>query len=114
MTEIEKMAVQPMNEVIAKLLMQRNKGTEDCVTTSEYAREIGMHAPDLNSALIDLGILERKSGQLRLTLKYQERGYTMNRSCFKYTKRGQLVEIVYPVWTSKGVDFLRKKLNIKK
>lgn len=29
-------------------------------------------------------------------------------------KRGQLVEIVYPVWTSKGVDFLRKKLNIKK
>ena len=45
---------------------------------------------------------------------YQERGYTMNRSCFKYNKRGQLVEIVYPVWTSKGVDFLRKKLNIKK
>ena len=42
MNAMEKMAVQPTNEVVAKMLKDRNKGTEDCVTTSEVAREWGM------------------------------------------------------------------------
>ena len=100
MNKKEQMAVQPTNEIVADMLRQRNKGTEDCITTSEYARKIGMNAPDLNRFL-------------QLTLKYQERGLTKNRSTFKYSRMGQLKEIVYPVWTPKGVAFLNKFLNVK-
>ncbi len=47
----EKMAVQPANEIVADMLKKRNKGTEDCTLTSEFARSIGMNAPDLNRSL---------------------------------------------------------------
>lgn len=110
----EKMAVQPTNEVVAKMLKERNRGTEDCVTASEIAREIGMTAPLLNRTLIDLGVMKRTGGELKLTLKYQDMGYTKTRSTFKYSRQGQLKEIVYPVWTELGVAFLKKKLGIKK
>ncbi len=114
MNTIEKMTVQPMNEFVAKMLQERNKGTEDCITTTEYARGLGMTAHDLNISLIDMNILMRRDGQVKLTLKYQEKGYTKTRSSFKYTRQGQLKEIVYPVWTPKGVEFLNKKLGLKK
>ena len=110
----EKMAVQPTNEFVAEMLKKRNKGTEDCTLTSEFARSIGMNAPDLNRALKDMGILKKIDGILQLTLKYQGMGYTKNRSAFRYNRQGQLIEIVYPVWTQKGIGFLEKKLNIKK
>lgn len=113
MNKKEKMAVQPTNEFVANMLRQRNKGTEDCITTSEYARKIGMNAPDLNRFLEDQNVIQRKNGLLQLTLKYQERGLTKNRSTFKYSRMGQLKEIVYPVWTPKGVAFLNKFLNVK-
>ena len=110
----EKMMMQPMNEYVAAMLKQRNKGTEDCITTTEYARELGMTAHELNKSLIDMDVMMRRDGQLKLTIKYQEKGYTKNRSSFKYTRQGQLKEIVFPVWTSKGVEFLNKKLGIRK
>ena len=110
----ERMAVQPTNEIVAEMIKKRNKGTEDCTLTSEFARSIGMNAPDLNRALKDMGILKKIDGMLQLTLKYQGMGYTKNRSAFRYNRQGQLIEIVYPVWTQKGIGFLEKKLNIKK
>ena len=110
----EKMAVQPTNEFVAEMLKKRNKGTEDCTLTSEFARNIGMNAPDLNRALKDMGILKKIDGMLQLTLKYQGMGYTKNRSAFRYNRQGQLIEIVYPVWTQKGIGFLEKILNLKK
>ena len=110
----EKMAVQPTNEFIADLIKKRNKGTEDCTLTSDFARSIGMNAPDLNRALKDMGILKKIDGILQLTLKYQGMGYTKNRSAFRYNRQGQLIEIVYPVWTQKGIGFLEKILNLKK
>ena len=110
----EKMAVQPTNEIVADMLKKRNKGTEDCTLTSEFARSIGMNAPDLNRSLKDLGILKKVDGVLQLTLKYQGQGLTKNRSAFKNNRQGQLIEIVYPVWTQKGIEFLEKKLKLKK
>jgi phage antirepressor YoqD-like protein len=108
------MAVQPTNEIVAEMIKKRNKGTEDCTLTSEFARSIGMNAPDLNRALKDMGILKKIDGMLQLTLKYQGMGYTKNRSAFRYNRQGQLIEIVYPVWTKKGIGFLEKKLKLKK
>lgn len=113
MNKKEKMAVQPTNEIVADMLKKRNKGTEDCTLTSEFARSIGMNVPDLNRSLKDMGILKKVDGVLQLTLKYQGQGLTKNRSAFKYNRQGQLIEIVYPVWTQKGIEFLEKKLKLK-
>ena len=111
----ERMAMQPTNEVIAKLLKQRNKGTEDCVTSTFIATQIGLTAPELNSFLIDKKILKRyrKERKLLLTQDYQDLGIAKYRSRFGYDNKGQLFEIVFPVWTKKGVDFLANTLQTR-
>ena len=113
MTKTEVAAMRVSEEIVADMLERRNRGTEDCVLTSDIANEIGMRAPDLNSFLIDQKIMERKNHQLKLTQKYEDKGLTKNRSQFKYNNRGELKEVVYPVWTPKGVEFLRKLLKIE-
>ena len=113
MTKTEVAAMRVSEEIVADMLERRNRGTEDCVLTSDIANEIGMRAPDLNSFLIDQKIMERKNHQLRLTQKYEDKGLTKNRSQFKYNSRGELKEVVYPVWTPNGVEFLRKLLKIE-
>lgn len=113
MTDLEMKALAPSEHIIADMLEKRNKGTEDCVLTSDIAHEIGMNTLDFNSFLIDQKILERRNHRLQPTAKYADKGYTKFRSQFKYSSRGALKEIVYPVWTPQGVEFLKKKLKIE-
>ena len=113
MTDLEIKALKPSEDIIAKLLEKRNAGTEDCTLTSDIAKQMDMSAPDLNSFLIDQKIMERREHRLQLTEKYAKKGYTKFRSQFKYNSRGELKEVVYPVWTPKGVEFLWKVLKIK-
>ena len=101
MTKTEVAAMRVSEEIVADMLERRNRSTEDCVLTSDIANEIGMRAPDLNSFLIDQKIMERKNHQLKLTQKYEDKGLTKNRSQFKYNSRGELKEVVYPVWMSR-------------
>lgn len=110
-TDLEMRALAPSEHIIADLLEKRNKGTEDCVLTSDIAHEYNMNTLDFNSFLIDKGILERRNRRLQPTEKYANKGYTMFRSQFKYSSRGELKEIVYPVWTPEGVEFLRKLIK---
>ena len=42
MTTKEKLMMQVNSEFIRNLIKQRNAGTEDCITSSELAREIGI------------------------------------------------------------------------
>ena len=108
MTTEEKMIMQQTNEVVCNMIKKRNAGTQDCRNTSELARKIGIQTLDLNHFLLDVGVLyrERGTGELKLTVKYQGRGLSKNRSCFRYGRNGVLKEIVYPVWTEKGEDFI--------
>ena len=111
----ERMALQPANELIAKMQRERNKGTADCMVVSEIARQIGMTGVELNRFLIEMKILkrDRRERKLELVLMYQERGLTKPRSRFGYDSHGQLYEEVYQVWTEKGVEFLRRKFGFK-
>ena len=113
MNKIERAELQPTNEVIAKLLKERNKSTEDCVTISFLARQIGLTGMELNNHLVDMDILKRKRKEKMLELmpQYQSQGLCKYRSRFGYNSMGQLFEIVYPVWTRKGVSFLAKELG---
>ena len=110
MTQEENKMMQQTNEIVCDMIRQRNAGTENCRSTSELAREIGIHAMDLNHFLMDVGVLyrDRGTGELKLTEKFQNRELSKNRSCFRYGRNGKLKEIVYPVWTEKGEELIMK------
>ena len=104
MTTKEKMTMQVNSEFVCNMMKQRNAGTQDCITSTELAREIGIPVTDMHDILIEMKVL------CRLTLKYQERGYEKYRSCFRYKKTGELKEIVYPVWTKKGQEMIKEMI----
>ena len=115
MTTKEKMMMQPTQEYIRKMPHKRNEGTEDCILSSELASEFGISAPDLHRYLIDIGFLyrERPTRELKVSKKHDGRGFAKYRSHFEYTKTGELKEIVYPVWTQKGQDYIKKRIKSK-
>ena len=113
MTTKEKMTMQVNSEFVCNMMKQRNAGTEDCMTSSELTREIGIPVADMHDILIEKKVLCRRHRELRPTLNYQERGYEKYRSTFRYKKTGELIEIVYPVWTEKGQRMIKEKIKEK-
>ena len=113
MTQEERLMMQPTQEYIRKLQQKRNAGTEDCMLSSDLARELGINAPDLHHFLIDVGILyrERTTRELKLSERYAGLGYAKTRSHFRYSRRGDLVETRFLVWTEKGQEFIRKLIK---
>ena len=77
MTTEEKMMMQPTQEYICKLQRKRNAGTENCMLSSDLARELGITAPDLRHYLIDVGFLfrERNTRELKLSKHFAGLGY---------------------------------------
>ena len=113
MTQEERLMMQPTQEYIRKLQQKRNAGTEDCMLSTDLARELGINAPDLHHFLIDVGFLyrERKSHELKLSKDYAGLGYAKTRSHFRYSRKGDLVEKRYPVWTKKGQEFIKNLIQ---
>lgn len=111
----EKMMMQPTSEYIRKLLKERNAGTEDCILSSELASEFGIGAPDLHRYLIDIGFLYREVGsrELKLNPKYAHKGYAKTRSHFEYSRKGELKEKRFPVWTEAGQEYIKKLIRKK-
>ena len=69
MTQEERLMMQPTQEYIRKLQQKRNAGTEDCMLSTDLARELGINALDLHHFLIDVGFLvcERSTYELKLS-----------------------------------------------
>ena len=113
MTREEMKMMQPAQEYIRKLQKKRNEGTENCMLSSELAREMGITALDLHHFLIDVGFLfrERTTYELKLSKDYAGLGYAKTRSHFRYDKRGDLVETRFPVWTEKGQKFIKNLIQ---
>ena len=113
MTTEEKRMMQPTQEYIRRLQHKRNAGTENCMLSSDLAREMGITAPDLHHYLIDVGFLyrERNTYELKLCKRYAGLGYAKTRSHFRYNSKGDLVETRFPVWTEKGLEFIRKLIK---
>ena len=112
MTTEEKRMMQPAQEYIRKLQRKRNAGTEDCMLSSDLAREIGITALDLHHYLIDVGFLfrERSTYELKLCKHYTGLGYAKTRSHFRYNSKGDLMETRFPVWTEKGQELISEMI----
>ena len=109
----ERIQMQESELYIQDLLRKRNRGTEGCINTSEIARKAGLSTSDLNSFLQDMGVLRRKNGSLMPTAKYRSLNLVKERSTFKFTTTGRIREIIYPVWTKEGVEFLERVLKVR-
>ena len=83
--------------------------------STDLAREMGINAPDLHHFLIDVGFLvrERSTYELKLCKPFAELGYAKTRSHFRYSRRGDLVEKRFPVWTVKGQEYIKKLISEK-
>ena len=105
--------MQPAQEYIRKLQKKRNAGTENCMLSSELAREMGITALDLHHFLIDVGFLfrERTTYELKLSKDYAGLGYAKTRSHFRYNSKGDLIETRFPVWTKKGQEFIKNLIT---
>ena len=115
MTTEEKMMMQPTQEYIRKLQHKRNAGTENCMLSSDLARELGITALDLHHYLIDVEFLfrERSTYELKLCKPYAGLGYAKTRSHFRYNSMGDLVETRFPVWTPKGQEYIKNLIQGK-
>lgn len=113
MTQEERQMMQPTEEYIRKLQLKRNAGTEDCMLSTDLARELGTNALDLHHFLIDVGFLvrERSTYELKLSKDFAGLGYAKTRSHFRYNRRGDLVEKRFPVWTVKGQEYIKKLIK---
>lgn len=58
--------MQPTQEYIRRLQHKRNAGTENCMLSSDLAREMGITALDLHHYLIDVGFLYRERNTYEL------------------------------------------------
>ena len=83
--------------------------------STDLARELGINAQDLHHFLIDVGFLfrSRKTYELKLSNDFAGLGYAKTRSHFRYSRRGDLIEKRFPVWTVKGQEFIRKLMRIE-
>ena len=71
MTQEERQMMQPMEEYIRKLQQKRNAGTEDCMLSSDLARELGTNALDLHHFLVDVGFLFRSRKTCEKLINYK-------------------------------------------
>ena len=110
----EKVLLQISQELISNMMKERNAGTEDCITTTDLARDIGIPREYLAEYLVKQDLLCKVRFHKQASRKAIDSGYAMSRYRFEYDSKGRLKEIGYPVWTPEGVDYIKRKLRLKK
>ena len=110
----EKVLLRSSQELICNMMKERNAGTEDCITTTDLARDIGIPREYLADYLVKEGLLRKVRYHKQASRKAIDSGYAMSRYRFEYDSKGRLKEMEYPVWTPEGVDFIKRKLRLKK
>ena len=114
MNVTEKLLLQSSQALICNMMKERNAGTEDCITTTDLARDIGIPREYLADYLVKQDLLCKVRFHKQACRKALDSGYAMSRYRFEYDSKGRLKEMEYPVWTPEGVDFIKRKLRLKK
>ncbi len=97
--------------ITRRTLATVNELTDDCLTTTQVARDFGIEGHDLNVFLKDIGVQVRRGGVHHLTSKYMNRGYEKYRLFIYFTRDGKQKKRHYLVWTPKGVNFLKQLIK---
>lgn len=85
--------------------------SEDCVTTTQIAKQFGMSAIALNNKLHELGIQFKIARQWFLYAKYAKMGFAKERTAPYFDSKGQQRTAVTLVWTEVGKRFVSELIR---
>lgn len=80
--------------------------SENALTTTQIAKEIGLTAEKLNNKLKELGIQFKQSKQWMLKTPYDSWGMHDTRSNIHTSESGKTHTTIYTVWTQRGRRFI--------
>ena len=103
--------VEVANRIMQRTISRHNLPADDCVTTSEIAKTLGMSTKDLNLHLVALGVQFWNGSRYKLKGDYEMLGYASERLFHYYALDGEKKERTYMVWTPTGVEFIHKLFN---
>ena len=100
------------NENIEKEIVQSvkywNRKTEGMPTTRKVAKRLGMKATELYKLLRQKGVLTVDDMGYWFCGRYKEMELALMRQFLYYNDEGELSIKQYPVWTERGVEFLKQ------
>lgn len=109
LTEAE--IVEVAGRVMQRTIASKNLPADGCLTTTEIAKLHGMETRDLNSFLIDQGVLLWNGGRYRLTPRYADCGYDQQRRFYYYGLGGERKQRSYLVWTREGAEMIGRLIG---
>ncbi len=103
--------VEVANRIMQRTISRHNLPADDCVTTSEIAKTLGMTTKDLNLHLVAIGVQFWNGSRYKMKGDYEQLGYACERLFHYYALDGEKKERTYMVWTPTGVEFIHKLFN---
>lgn len=103
--------IQKANGIMQRTISRRNLPADDCLTTTDVAKRLGLEVKDLNHLLVDKGIIRWTGGRYCMTPAYVEQGYDESRLFCYHSKEGEAKQRTYLVWTPVGAAFITKVVN---
>ena len=85
--------------------------SQDCLTTRQIAKELGMTAQALNKLLCEQRIQYGQSGQYMLHCDHANKGLVQNRTFTYRDSKGNIRTQIQMVWTEKGRLFIHKQIK---
>ena len=108
----EQEVVTVANRIAQRTVKQKNLAADNCLSASEVAKRVGLgDAKQLNSMLVDRGVIKWTGGRYRLTPEYEGRGLAQDRFFLYRSLEGEQKERSYLVWTLTGADFIEDFLH---
>lgn len=92
--------------ILQRTISHKNLPADDCMTTSDIARSMGLTAKELNRMLVKRGVQFWKAGRYRLNGQYEHLDYAQERNFHYYALDGEKKERKYLVWTKQGRKFI--------
>ena len=85
--------------------------SDDCLTMTQVAKELGMTCHDLTHYLLDNRVIYAQSGQYMLYADYARMGYARNRTHGYRNSKDEMRTHSYLVWTERGRRFIHEFMN---
>ena len=98
------------DEIRREQISEENAPADGCFSASDVAFMLEMSVKELNRRLVSEGIQYRSGGCYNLTKEYDGHGFATERSFHYFGLDGEKKERTYMVWTTKGVEFIRRML----
>ena len=101
---------QEITTEIVQSVVNWNRKTKGMLTTRAVAKKLGMKAPEVYKLLRLRGVLTLDEYGYWFCDRYKDMGLALMRQFLHYNGEGQISIKQYPVWTERGVDFIKQQM----